>query len=214
MNKDIRTEIYARLREKMPQPTTELQYGDPFELLISVILSAQATDIGVNKATTKLFPVANTPQSLLELGAPKLKGYIKTIGLYNNKAENIIKTCRLLLEHFGGQVPRTREALESLPGVGRKTANVIMNTAFGEPTIAVDTHIFRVSNRTGIAKGKTPLEVEKRLVRLTPDEFKKDAHHWLILHGRYTCMARKPACATCNINDLCEYRHKTEDTNS
>ena len=214
MNKDIRTEIYARLREKMPQPTTELQYGDPFELLISVILSAQATDIGVNKATTKLFPVANTPQSLLELGAPKLKGYIKTIGLYNNKAENIIKTCRLLLEHVGGQVPRTREALESLPGVGRKTANVIMNTAFGEPTIAVDTHIFRVSNRTGIAKGKTPLEVEKRLVRLTPDEFKKDAHHWLILHGRYTCMARKPACATCNINDLCEYRHKTEDTKS
>ena len=214
MNKAIRTEIYARLREKRPQPTTELHYADPFELLISVILSAQATDVGVNKATTKLFPVANTPKSLLDLGVPKLKSYIKTIGLYNNKAENIIKTCRLLLEHFDGQVPRTREALESLPGVGRKTANVILNTAFGEPTIAVDTHIFRVSNRTGIAKGKTPLEVEKRLVRLTPDEFKKDAHHWLILHGRYTCMARKPACATCNINDLCEYRHKTRDTNS
>ena len=214
MNKDIRTEIYARLREKTPQPTTELHYADPFELLISVILSAQATDISVNKATTKLFPIANTPQSLLDLGVPKLKGYIKTIGLYNNKAENIIKTCRLLLEHFDGQVPRTRDALESLPGVGRKTANVILNTAFGEPTIAVDTHIFRVSNRIGIAKGKTPLEVEKRLVRLTPDQFLRDAHHWLILHGRYTCMARKPACTTCNINDLCEYRHKTKDTNS
>lgn len=214
MNKDIRTEIYARLREKRPQPTTELHYADPFELLISVILSAQATDISVNKATTKLFPVANTPQSLLDLGVTKLKGYIKTIGLYNNKAENIIKTCCLLLENFGGQVPRTREALESLPGVGRKTANVILNTAFGEPTIAVDTHIFRVSNRTGIAKGKTPLEVERRLVRLTPDEFKQDAHHWLILHGRYTCMARKPACTACNIKDLCEYRYKTKDTNS
>ncbi|MBJ89183.1 MAG: endonuclease III [Woeseia sp.] len=214
MNKDIRTEIYSRLRKKRPQPTTELHYANPFELLISVILSAQATDVSVNKATTLLFPVANTPQSLLDLGVRKLKGYIKTIGLYNNKAENIIKTCRLLLDHFDGQVPRTREALESLPGVGRKTANVILNTAFGEPTIAVDTHIFRVSNRTGIAKGKTPLEVEKRLVRLTPDEFKKDAHHWLILHGRYTCMARNPACTNCNINDLCEYRHKTKDTNS
>jgi len=214
LNKDIRTEIYSRLRKKRPQPTTELHYANPFELLISVILSAQATDVSVNKATTLLFPVANTPQSLLDLGVRKLKGYIKTIGLYNNKAENIIKTCRLLLDHFDGQVPRTREALESLPGVGRKTANVILNTAFGEPTIAVDTHIFRVSNRTGIAKGKTPLEVEKRLVRLTPDEFKKDAHHWLILHGRYTCMARNPACTNCNINDLCEYRHKTKDTNS
>ena len=211
MNKDIRTEIYARLREKRPQPTTELHYADPFELLVSVILSAQATDISVNKATTKLFPVANTPQSLLDLGVTKLKGYIKTIGLYNNKAENIIKTCCLLLENFGGQVPRTREALESLPGVGRKTANVILNTAFGEPTIAVDTHIFRVSNRTGIAKGKTPLEVERRLVRLTPDEFKQDAHHWLILHGRYTCMARKPECPNCIIMDLCEYRQKSTE---
>ncbi len=211
MNKDIRTEIYARLREKRPKPTTELHYADPFELLISVILSAQATDISVNKATTKLFPVANTPQSLLDLGVTKLKGYIKTIGLYNNKAENIIKTCCLLLENFGGQVPRTREALESLPGVGRKTANVILNTAFGEPTIAVDTHIFRVSNRTGIAKGKTPLEVERRLVRVTPDEFKQDAHHWLILHGRYTCMARKPECPNCIIMDLCEYRQKSTE---
>ena len=211
MNKDIRTEIYARLREKRPQPTTELHYADPFELLISVILSAQATDISVNKATTKLFPVANTPQSLLDLGVTKLKGYIKTIGLYNNKAENIIKTCCLLLENFDGQVPRTREALESLPGVGRKTANVILNTAFGEPTIAVDTHIFRVSNRTGIAKGKTPLEVERRLVRVTPDEFKQDAHHWLILHGRYTCMARKPECPNCIIMDLCEYRQKNTE---
>ena len=211
MNKDIRTEIYARLREKRPQPTTELHYADPFELLISVILSAQATDISVNKATTKLFPVANTPQSLLDLGVTKLKGYIKNIGLYNNKAENIIKTCCLLLENFGGQVPRTREALESLPGVGRKTANVILNTAFGEPTIAVDTHIFRVSNRTGIAKGKTPLEVERRLVRVTPDEFKQDAHHWLILHGRYTCMARKPECPNCIIMDLCEYRQKSTE---
>ena len=211
MNKDIRTGIYARLREKRPQPTTELHYADPFELLISVILSAQATDISVNKATTKLFPVANTPQSLLDLGVTKLKGYIKTIGLYNNKAENIIKTCCLLLENFGGQVPRTREALESLPGVGRKTANVILNTAFGEPTIAVDTHIFRVSNRTGIAKGKTPLEVERRLVRVTPDEFKQDAHHWLILHGRYTCMARKPECPNCIIMDLCEYRQKNTE---
>ena len=211
MNKDIRTEIYARLREKRPQPTTELHYADPFELLISVILSDQANDISFNKSTTKLFPVANTPQSLLDLGVTKLKGYIKTIGLYNNKAENIIKTCCLLLENFGGQVPRTREALESLPGVGRKTANVILNTAFGEPTIAVDTHIFRVSNRTGIAKGKTPLEVERRLVRVTPDEFKQDAHHWLILHGRYTCMARKPECPNCIIMDLCEYRQKSTE---
>ena len=213
MNKDIRTAIYSRLRIKIPQPTTELNYADPFELLISVILSAQATDVSVNKATALLFPVANTPESLLGLGVRKLKRYIQTIGLYNNKAQNIIKTCYLLVERFDGQVPRTREELESLPGVGRKTANVILNTAFGEPTIAVDTHIFRVSNRTGMAKGKTPLEVEKRLVRLTPDEFKKEAHHWLILHGRYTCMARKPACPTCVINDLCEYRHKTEEGN-
>ena len=209
MNREIRTEIYSRLREKMPSPETELVYHDPFELLIAVILSAQATDVSVNKATAKLYPVANTPQALLDLGVTRLKSYIKTIGLYNSKAENIIKTCRILLEKFDGDVPRTREALESLPGVGRKTANVILNTAFGEPTIAVDTHIFRVSNRTGIAKGKTPLEVEKRLVRLTPDEFKKDAHHWLILHGRYTCKARKPDCPVCVIADLCEYRHKT-----
>ena len=209
MNREIRTEIYSRLRRKMPSPETELVYQNPFELLIAVILSAQATDVSVNKATAKLYPVANTPQALLDLGVTRLKTYIKTIGLFNSKAENIIKTCRILLEKFDGDVPRTREELESLPGVGRKTANVILNTAFGEPTIAVDTHIFRVSNRTGIAKGKTPLEVEKRLVRLTPDEFKKDAHHWLILHGRYTCKARKPDCPVCVIADLCEYRHKT-----
>ena len=209
MNRQIRTQIYSRLREKIPKPETELNYVNPFELLIAVILSAQATDVGVNKATAKLYPVANTPQGLLNLGTPRLKTYIKTIGLYNTKAENIIKTCHILMDRFDGEVPRTREGLESLPGVGRKTANVILNTAFGEPTIAVDTHIFRVSNRTGIAKGKTPLEVEKRLVRLTPDEFKQDAHHWLILHGRYTCKARKPECPDCIINDLCEYRHKT-----
>jgi endonuclease-3 len=209
MNRQIRTQIYSRLREKIPKPETELNYVNPFELLISVILSAQATDVGVNKATAKLYSVANTPQGLLNLGTPRLKTYIKTIGLYNTKAENIIKTCRILMDRFDGEVPRTREELESLPGVGRKTANVILNTAFGEPTIAVDTHIFRISNRTGIAKGKTPLEVEKRLVRLTPDEFKQDAHHWLILHGRYTCKARKPECPDCIINDLCEYRHKT-----
>ncbi len=210
MNRQIRTEIYSRLREKIPRPKTELEYASPFELLIAVILSAQATDVSVNKATAKLYPVANTPRALLDLGEARLKRYIKTIGLFNSKAENIIKTCGILLERFNGEVPRTREELESLPGVGRKTANVILNTAFGEPTIAVDTHIFRVSNRTGIAQGKTPLEVEKRLVRLTPDEFKKDAHHWLILHGRYTCKARKPACPECVIRDLCEYRHKTE----
>lgn len=209
MNKEIRTEIYSRLREKIPRPKSELKYVDPFELLIAVILSAQATDVGVNKATALLYPVANTPQAIYDLGVRKLKSYIKTIGLYNTKAENIIKTCRLLIDKFGGQVPRTRAELESLPGVGRKTANVILNTAFGEPTIAVDTHIFRVANRTGLAKGKTPLEVEKRLTKLTPDEFKHDAHHWLILHGRYTCKARKPNCPQCIIRDLCEYRHKT-----
>ena len=210
MNRQIRTEIYSRLRANNPQPETELNYSSPFELLIAVILSAQATDVGVNKATARLYPVANTPQAILDLGVSKLKTYVKTIGLYNAKAENIIKTCRLLLDRFGGDVPRTREELESLPGVGRKTANVILNTAFGEPTIAVDTHIFRVANRTGLASGKTPLEVEKRLVRLTPEEFRKDAHHWLILHGRYTCRARKPACPECIIRDLCEYRHKTQ----
>lgn len=212
MNKSIRTEIYSRLREKIPKPETELQYGSEFELLVAVILSAQATDISVNKATALLYPVARTPQQILDLGITKLKKYIRTIGLYNSKAENIIKTCRILLDEFDGEVPRTRAELESLPGVGRKTANVILNTAFGEPTIAVDTHIFRVANRTGLAKGKTPLEVEKRLTRLTPEEFRKDAHHWLILHGRYTCKARKPDCPACVIRDLCEYRRKTPAT--
>ncbi len=209
MNKYKRTEIYFRLRDSNPQPDTELDYINPFELLISVILSAQATDVSVNKATRSLYPVANTPASILELGERRLKSFIKTIGLYNSKAKNIIETCRILLEKHGGDVPRTREELEELPGVGRKTANVVLNTAFGEPTIAVDTHIFRVANRTGLAKGKTPLEVELRLVRLTPDEFKKDAHHWLILHGRYVCKARKPECPACGIADLCEYSKKT-----
>ena len=208
MNKEKRTAIYATLRAQMPEPTTELEYDTPFELLVAVILSAQATDVGVNKATAKLYPVANTPEAILALGVEGLKTYIKTIGLFNAKAENVIKTCRILIEEHDSEVPRTREALEALPGVGRKTANVILNTAFGEPTIAVDTHIFRVSNRTGIAKGKTPLEVEKRLVRSTPDEFKKDAHHWLILHGRYVCKARKPLCGECAIIEWCEYRRK------
>ena len=208
MNSEKRSAIYAKLRELDPSPDTELHYVSPFELLIAVILSAQATDISVNKATDRLYPVANTPESILALGVKGLKPYIKTIGLFNNKAENIIKTCKLLIDEHNSQVPTNREGLESLPGVGRKTANVILNTAFGEPTIAVDTHIFRVSNRTGIAKGKTPLEVEKRLVRMTPDEFKKDAHHWLILHGRYVCKARKPLCSECPIIDWCEYKHK------
>ncbi len=208
MNRDKRIAIFSRLRELNPQPTTELNYDTPFELLIAVILSAQATDVGVNKATAKLYEVANTPQAILDLGLAKLKSYIRTIGLFNSKAENIIKTCRILIEDHGGEVPQTREELERLPGVGRKTANVILNTAFGEPTIAVDTHIYRVSNRTGLAKGKTPLEVEKRLVRLTPEEFMKDAHHWLILHGRYVCKARKPECGRCPIVEWCEYRKK------
>jgi endonuclease-3 len=208
MNADKRSAIYAKLRELDPSPDTELHYVSPFELLVAVILSAQATDISVNKATDHLYLVANTPESILALGVKRLKPYIKTIGLFNNKAQNIIKTCKLLIDEHNSQVPTTREALESLPGVGRKTANVILNTAFGEPTIAVDTHIFRVSNRTGIAKGKTPLEVEKRLVRLTPDEFKKDAHHWLILHGRYVCKARKPLCGECPIVEWCEYKQK------
>ena len=208
MNKEKRTAIYSTLRTRMPAPTTELEYVNPFELLIAVILSAQATDISVNKATSKLYPVANTPESILALGVGGLKPYIRTIGLFNSKAENIIKTCRILVEEHGSEVPRTREELEALPGVGRKTANVVLNTAFGEPTIAVDTHIFRVSNRTGIAKGKNPLEVEKRLVRSTPDEFKKDAHHWLILHGRYVCKARKPLCGECPIVEWCEYTKK------
>jgi len=208
VNRDKRTAIYSRLRELNPQPTTELDYRTPFELLIAVILSAQATDVGVNKATTKLYKVANTPEAILDLGIDGLKSYIRTIGLFNSKADNIIKTCRILVEEHGSRVPQTREELERLPGVGRKTANVILNTAFGEPTIAVDTHIFRVANRTGLAKGKTPLEVEKRLVKLTPDEFMKDAHHWLILHGRYVCKARKPLCRECPIVEWCEYRKK------
>jgi len=212
VNRQKRTEIYTRLRKHIPRPETELSYQSPFELLISVILSAQATDISVNKATAELYPVANTPQAFLDLGESGLKEFIKSIGLFNSKAKNIIETCRLLLERHDGHVPTTRDELEALPGVGRKTASVVLNTAFGEPTIAVDTHIFRVSNRTGLAKGKTPLEVEMRLTKLTPEEFRKNAHHWLILHGRYTCKARKPECPTCVINDLCEYRKKTKES--
>ena len=208
MNREKRTAIFSTLRARMPAPTTELEYRTPFELLIAVILSAQATDISVNKATARLYPQARTPMEILALGVDGLKPFIRTIGLFNSKAENIIKTCRILIDRHDGEVPRTRAELEALPGVGRKTANVVLNTAFGEPTIAVDTHIFRVSNRTGIAKGKTPLEVEKRLLRLTPDEFKKDAHHWLILHGRYVCKARKPMCGACPIIRWCEYRKK------
>jgi endonuclease-3 len=213
MNREKRYEIFRRLQAENPHPTTELHYTTPFELLVAVVLSAQATDKGVNKATAKLFPVANTPAAILALGVDGLKGYIKTIGLYNSKAENIIKTCAILLEQHGGEVPQQREALEALPGVGRKTANVVLNTAFGQPTIAVDTHIFRVSNRTGIAPGKNVLEVEKRLERLVPKEFLHDAHHWLILHGRYVCIARKPRCGACIIEELCEYKHKTSDDN-
>ncbi len=209
MNREKRTAIYRRLRKANPHPTTELEYSTPFELLVAVILSAQATDVGVNKATRRLFADANTPEAIAALGVAGLKRYIKTIGLFNNKAKNIVETCRRLIGDHGGEVPRERAALEALPGVGRKTANVILNTAFGLPTIAVDTHIFRVANRTGLAKGKTPLEVEKRLTRLTPEEFLKDAHHWLILHGRYVCKARKPDCPNCIIADLCEYRRKT-----
>ena len=208
MNREKRAAIYGALRERMPAPETELEYRDPFELLVAVILSAQATDVSVNKATAALYPVANTPHAILDLGVSGLKPFIRNIGLFNNKAENIIKTCRILIEEHGGEVPRTREELEALPGVGRKTANVVLNTAFGEPTIAVDTHIFRVANRTGLARGKTPLEVEKRLVRLTPEEFRKDAHHWLILHGRYVCKARKPLCTECPIVEWCEYKQK------
>ncbi len=210
MNKQKRQEIFERLRAADPTPTTELEYSSPFELLIAVILSAQATDKGVNKATAKLFPVANTPGAIHALGEEGLKKYIKTIGLFNSKASNIIKTCKILAEHYDGNIPETRKELEALPGVGRKTANVILNTAFRQPTMAVDTHIFRVANRTGIAPGKTVLEVEKRLLRLVPKEFLLDAHHWLILHGRYTCVARKPRCGSCIIEDLCEYKHKTE----
>jgi len=209
MNKLKRQQIFERLRAANPHPTTELNYSNPFELLIAVILSAQATDKGVNKATARLFPVANTPDAILALGVDGLKAHIKTIGLFNSKAENIIKTCAILIERHDGQVPAERRALEALPGVGRKTANVVLNTAFGEPTMAVDTHIFRVANRTGIAPGKTVLEVEKRLLRLLPKEFLQDAHHWLILHGRYTCLARKPRCGSCLIEDLCEFRGKS-----
>lgn len=210
MNKQKRTEIFRRLREANPNPTTELNYDTPFELLIAVILSAQATDVGVNKATAKLFPVANTPEAILALGVDGLKEYIKTIGLYNTKAENVIKTCRILVEKYNSQVPENRSDLEALPGVGRKTANVVLNTAFGHLTMAVDTHIFRVSNRTGIAPGKNVLEVEKKLLKVIPKEFLKDAHHWLILHGRYTCTARKPKCGACIIEDLCEFKDKRD----
>lgn len=210
MNAQKRHEIFVRLREHNPTPTTELNWTTPFELLAAVLLSAQATDVGVNKATARLFPVANTPQAILDLGIDGLKEHIKTIGLYNTKAENLIKTCRILVEEYAGEVPKTRQALEALPGVGRKTANVILNTAFGEPTIAVDTHIFRVSNRTRIATGKNVNEVEQKLLRHVPREFRQDAHHWLILHGRYTCVARKPRCGSCVIEDLCEYPDKTE----
>ena len=210
MNRDKRIAIFELLKNDNQNPQTELNYTSPFELLISVILSAQATDVGVNKATAKLYPAANTPQAILDLGIDGLKNYIRTIGLFNTKAENIIKTCDILVREYGGQVPSSRKELEALPGVGRKTANVVLNTAFGQPTIAVDTHIFRVSNRTGIAKGKTVREVEDRLLRLVPAQYKQDAHHWLILLGRYTCIARKPRCGSCIIHDLCEYRSKTE----
>ncbi len=210
MNKTKRIEILTRLRNENPEPTTELKYSSPFELLIAVMLSAQATDVSVNKAMVKLFPVANTPGAILKLGETKLKAYIKTIGLYNSKASNVIKTCKILLDQHDSTVPNTREALEALPGVGRKTANVILNTAFGEHTMAVDTHIFRISNRINFAPGKNVLEVEKKLMKVIPDEFMRHAHHWLILHGRYICIARKPRCGACVIEDLCEYRKKTE----
>ncbi len=211
MNQARRQEIFARLREHIREPRSELDYRSEFELLIAVILSAQATDVSVNKATARLFPVANTPEQFLDLGEEGLKPYIATIGLHNSKAKNIIKACEMLVTQHQSQVPRERAALEALPGLGRKTANVILNVAFGEPTIAVDTHIFRVSNRTRIAPGKTVLEVEKKLLRFVPDEFRLDAHHLLILHGRYTCIARKPRCGSCVIEDLCEYKHKNPD---
>ena len=209
MNAAKRRKIYERFARADPEPKTELTYGTPFELLVAVVLSAQATDVSVNKATAKLFPVANTPAAILELGEEGLKSYIKTIGLFNSKAKNIMKTCAALVAEHGGAVPRDRDTLESLPGVGRKTANVILNTAFDESTIAVDTHIFRVANRTGLARGANVRVVEDELVRVTPDEFKRHAHHWLILHGRYVCKARKPECPRCLIVDLCEYDDKT-----
>ncbi|MBT2947274.1 endonuclease III [Vibrio anguillarum] len=210
MNNVKRVEILERLRANNPKPETELKWSTPFELLISVLLSAQATDVSVNKATDKLYLIANTPQAIFELGVDGLKQYIKTIGLFNSKAENVIKTCRILLDQYAGEVPESREALESLPGVGRKTANVVLNTAFGWPTIAVDTHIFRVSNRTKFAVGKNVDEVEQKLLKVVPKEFKVDVHHWLILHGRYTCVARKPRCGSCIIEDLCEFSDKTD----
>ncbi len=211
MNKDKRHQIFSRFRAENPKPTTELAYQSDFELLIAVILSAQATDVSVNKATAKLFPVANTPAAIFALGVDGLSEYIKTIGLYNSKAKNVIATCEMLMREHGSRVPNNRAALEALPGVGRKTANVVLNTAFGEPTMAVDTHIFRVSNRTNIAPGKTVLAVEKALLKFIPPEFLVDAHHWLILHGRYTCIARKPRCGSCIISDLCEYKYKQLD---
>ena len=211
MNNNKRHEIFSRLREANPHPTTELKYNSNFELLISVILSAQATDVSVNKATAKLYSVANTPQQIYALGVASLSEFIKTIGLYNGKAKNIISTCKILLEQHDGKVPDQRDALEALPGVGRKTASVVLNTAFGQPAIAVDTHIFRVSNRTGIATGKTVLAVEKGLMKFVSEEFLLDAHHWLILHGRYTCIARKPRCGSCTIYDLCEFKRKVVD---
>ena len=209
MNAHKRREIFTRFKAANPKPTTELVYRTPFELLVAVVLSAQATDKSVNLATRKLFEVAGTPQKMLALGQAGLEDYVKTIGLYKSKAKHLTETCRLLIEQHGSEVPRNREALEKLPGVGRKTANVILNTAFGEPTIAVDTHIFRVANRTGIAPGKTVLEVEKNLLKFVVPEFRHDAHHWLILHGRYICKARKPECGRCPISDLCEYKDKT-----
>jgi endonuclease-3 len=209
VNSDKRLQLFTRLRAAHPHPTTELRYTTPFELLVAVILSAQATDISVNAATQHLFPLANTPQLMLDLGEAKLRELVRHIGLYQTKSKHIIQTSRILLEQHAGQVPQTREQLEALPGVGRKTANVVLNTAFGHPTIAVDTHIFRVSNRTGLAPGKNVLEVEKQLLKFVTNEFKHDAHHWLILHGRYTCLARKPKCAGCLIIDLCEYKEKT-----
>lgn len=209
MKKPEIAEFYARLRDANPAPTTELDYATPFQLLIAVILSAQATDVGVNKATLKLFPVAPTPEAMLALGVEGLIEYIKTIGLFRTKAKNVIATCRMLVELHGGEVPEGRAALEALPGVGRKTANVVLNTAFDYPTIAVDTHIFRLGNRTGLAPGKTVDEVEKKLLRVTPEEFKKDAHHWLILHGRYVCKARKPECGRCVVADLCRFKGKS-----
>ncbi|MBB2496557.1 endonuclease III [Aquipseudomonas ullengensis] len=211
MNAAKRHEIFRRLHEDNPEPKTELAYSTPFELLIAVILSAQATDVGVNKATAKLYPVANTPEAIYALGVAGLSEYIKTIGLFNSKAKNVIETCRILVEQHGSQVPETREALEALPGVGRKTANVVLNTAFRQLAMAVDTHIFRVSNRTGIAPGKNVVEVEQKLLKFVPKEFLLDAHHWLILHGRYVCQARKPRCGSCRIEDLCEYKAKTSD---